>query len=77
MFKNHLTVLWKNDLKDLKLRVLPKLMLMFNGVFLFFQMDYINTSHPNFVGGSKAVEIAMQQVKSSKIATISRPKVYL
>ncbi|KAI3684725.1 hypothetical protein L6452_33950 [Arctium lappa] len=32
-------------------------------------MDYINTSHPNFVGGSKAVEIVMQQVKSSKIAT--------
>lgn len=31
-------------------------------------MDYINTSHPNFIGGSKAVEIALQQVKSSRIA---------
>lgn len=31
-------------------------------------MDYINTSHPNFVGGSKAVEIAFQQMKSSAIA---------
>lgn len=41
-------------------------------------MDYINTSHPNFVGGSKAVEIALQQVKSSRVALpISRQKVYL
>lgn len=31
-------------------------------------MDYINTSHPNFVGGSKAVEIALQQIKSYDIA---------
>ncbi|KAK6156755.1 hypothetical protein DH2020_011003 [Rehmannia glutinosa] len=31
-------------------------------------MDYINTSHPNFVGGSKAVEMALQQIKSSRIA---------
>ncbi|MFS7930845.1 putative CRAL-TRIO lipid binding domain-containing protein [Helianthus anomalus] len=38
-------------------------------------MDYINTSHPNFVGGSKEVEIALQQVKSSKIAsTIPKQK---
>ncbi|PWA63907.1 dynamin-related protein 3A [Artemisia annua] len=29
------------------------------------EMDYINTSQPNFIGGSKAVEIAIQ-VKSSK-----------
>ncbi|KAF8406115.1 hypothetical protein HHK36_008195 [Tetracentron sinense] len=34
----------------------------------FVQMDYINTSHPNFVGGSKAVEVALQQVKSSRIS---------
>lgn len=41
-------------------------------------MDYINTSHPNFVGGSKAVEIALQQVKSSRVALpISRQKVCL
>ncbi|OUZ99758.1 Dynamin central domain [Macleaya cordata] len=39
------------------------------------EMDYINTSHPNFIGGSKAVEVAMQQVKSSRAsATMSKPK---
>lgn len=39
-------------------------------------MDYINTSHPNFVGGSKAVEMAMQQVKSNRItAPVPRQKV--
>lgn len=39
-------------------------------------MDYINTSHPNFVGGSKAVEMALQQNKSSRIAApIARQKV--
>ncbi|THU68836.1 hypothetical protein C4D60_Mb08t08050 [Musa balbisiana] len=32
------------------------------------EMDYINTSHPNFVGGSKAVEVAQQQVKSARLA---------
>ncbi|CAL4945897.1 unnamed protein product [Urochloa decumbens] len=30
--------------------------------------DYINTSHPNFIGGSKAVEQAQQQVKSAKMS---------
>ncbi|WVZ67633.1 hypothetical protein U9M48_016693 [Paspalum notatum var. saurae] len=30
--------------------------------------DYINTSHPNFIGGSKAVEQAQQQVRSSKMS---------
>ncbi|GER36609.1 dynamin related protein [Striga asiatica] len=30
-------------------------------------MDYINTSHPNFIGGSKAVEMVLQVVKPSKI----------
>ncbi|KAK1414591.1 hypothetical protein QVD17_30338 [Tagetes erecta] len=44
------------------------------GHIVEMEMDYINTSHPNFVGGSKAVEIAMQQVKSSKIATSIRQK---
>ncbi|KAF2287293.1 hypothetical protein GH714_039559 [Hevea brasiliensis] len=28
--------------------------------------DYINSSHPRFIGGKKAVELAMQQVKSSQ-----------
>ncbi|GMY29136.1 dynamin-related protein 3A-like isoform X2 [Fagus crenata] len=30
------------------------------------EMDYINSSHPNFLGGSKAVELAMQQLRSSQ-----------
>ncbi|RCV28776.1 hypothetical protein SETIT_5G430200v2 [Setaria italica] len=30
--------------------------------------DYINTSHPNFIGGSKAVEQAQQQVKAAKMS---------
>ncbi|KAF8665012.1 hypothetical protein HU200_054336 [Digitaria exilis] len=30
--------------------------------------DYINTSHPNFIGGSKAVEQAQQQVKSARMS---------
>ncbi|KAL5705321.1 dynamin GTPase [Ranunculus cassubicifolius] len=39
------------------------------------EMDYINTSHPNFIGGSKAVEIALQQVKSSRAPIpLARPK---
>ncbi|KAK4401806.1 Dynamin-related protein 3A [Sesamum angolense] len=45
------------------------------GHMIEMEMDYINTSHPNFLGGSKAVEMALQQVKSSKIAaSISRQK---
>ncbi|KAI3497424.1 hypothetical protein L1887_40022 [Cichorium endivia] len=39
------------------------------GHLVEMEMDYINTSHPNFIGGSKAVEMAMQQVKSSRLAT--------
>ncbi|PKI38784.1 hypothetical protein CRG98_040825, partial [Punica granatum] len=31
------------------------------------EMDYINTSHPNFIGGSKAVETALQQIKASRM----------
>ncbi|KAK4405137.1 Dynamin-related protein 3A [Sesamum angolense] len=39
------------------------------------EIDYINTSHPNFIGGSKAVELALQQTKSARMAApISRPK---
>ncbi|GAV69550.1 Dynamin_N domain-containing protein/Dynamin_M domain-containing protein/GED domain-containing protein [Cephalotus follicularis] len=37
------------------------------GHIIEMEMDYINTSHPNFIGGSRAVEIAMQQVKSSRV----------
>ncbi|EFJ35472.1 hypothetical protein SELMODRAFT_404911 [Selaginella moellendorffii] len=32
------------------------------------EMDYINTSHPRFIGGSKAVETALQQQRGSKDA---------
>jgi dynamin 1-like protein len=35
---------------------------------LIVQEDYINTSHPNFIGGSKAVEQAQQQVRSAKMS---------
>ncbi|XP_022988688.1 dynamin-related protein 3A-like [Cucurbita maxima] len=45
------------------------------GHIIDVEMDYINTSHPNFLGGSKAVEIALQQVKSSRVSLpISRQK---
>ncbi|XP_058761952.1 dynamin-related protein 3A-like [Vicia villosa] len=32
------------------------------------EMDYINTSHPNFIGGSKALEAAVQQTRSSTVS---------
>lgn len=32
------------------------------------EMDYINSSHPNFIGGNKAVEVVMQQLRSSQDA---------
>ncbi|XP_010315139.1 dynamin-related protein 3B-like isoform X2 [Solanum lycopersicum] len=38
------------------------------GHLIEMEMDYINTSHPNFIGGTKAHEMALQQVKSSRIA---------
>ncbi|KAM1317525.1 hypothetical protein ACFX13_002882 [Malus domestica] len=45
------------------------------GHIIEMEMDYINTSHTNFVGGSKAVELALQQVKSSRIPLpLSRQK---
>jgi dynamin 1-like protein len=41
-------------------------------------MDYINTSHPNFVGGSKAVDIALQQQRSAKVpmSDLTKANVY-
>lgn len=36
-------------------------------ILLKFQMDYINSSHPNFIGGNKAVEVVMQQLRSSQV----------
>ncbi|XP_047315162.1 dynamin-related protein 3A-like [Impatiens glandulifera] len=45
------------------------------GHIIGMEMDYINTSHKNFIGGSKAVEIAQQQTKSNRItAAIPKPK---
>ncbi|KAK4424295.1 Dynamin-related protein 3A [Sesamum alatum] len=45
------------------------------GHIIEMEMDYINTSHPNFIGGSKAVELALQQTKSARMATpIARQK---
>ncbi|KAI5070335.1 hypothetical protein GOP47_0014678 [Adiantum capillus-veneris] len=36
------------------------------------EMDYINTSHPSFIGGSKAVEAALQQHRGAKASAISK-----
>ncbi|KAK9073968.1 hypothetical protein SSX86_006562 [Deinandra increscens subsp. villosa] len=36
------------------------------GHIVEMEMDHINSSHPNFIGGSKALETAMQQLKSSR-----------
>ncbi|KAK9677397.1 hypothetical protein RND81_11G140600 [Saponaria officinalis] len=36
------------------------------GHIIEMEMDYINTSHHNFVGGAKAVEIAVQHMKASR-----------
>ncbi|KAA8545668.1 hypothetical protein F0562_020881 [Nyssa sinensis] len=45
------------------------------GHIIEMETDYINTSHPNFIGGSKAVEMARQHVKSARVtAPIPRPK---
>ncbi|KAI9121231.1 hypothetical protein K1719_008264 [Acacia pycnantha] len=44
------------------------------GHIIEMEMDYINTSHPNFIGGSKALELAVQQTKSSRVPLPSRPK---
>ncbi|KAK3142828.1 hypothetical protein QOZ80_4BG0352210 [Eleusine coracana subsp. coracana] len=33
------------------------------------EMDYINTSHPNFVGGSKVIELAKHEALPSKAST--------
>uniref|UniRef100_A0A1D1ZL45 Dynamin-related protein 3A n=1 Tax=Anthurium amnicola TaxID=1678845 RepID=A0A1D1ZL45_9ARAE len=38
------------------------------------EMDYINTSHPRFIGGSKAVEVAMQQLRSLNLTAKNAPK---
>ncbi|EEF29620.1 dynamin, putative [Ricinus communis] len=40
------------------------------GHIIEMEMDYINTSHPNFIGGSKAVETALQQIKSARAVSL-------
>ncbi|XWS68209.1 hypothetical protein CRYUN_Cryun04dG0071500 [Craigia yunnanensis] len=45
------------------------------GHIIEMEMGYINTSHPNFIGGSKAVELANQQIKNNRVPLpISRSK---
>ncbi|KAK1418266.1 hypothetical protein QVD17_27409 [Tagetes erecta] len=44
------------------------------GHIVEMEMDFINSSHPNFIGGSKAVEMAMQLVKSSRNAIVPKHK---
>jgi hypothetical protein len=46
-------------------------------MILIVQEDYINTSHPNFIGGSKAVELAQQQVRSAKMSSSVVRKVWI
>ncbi|XP_021276050.1 dynamin-related protein 3A-like isoform X2 [Herrania umbratica] len=36
------------------------------GNLIEMEMDYINSSHPSFIGGNKAVELAVQQMRSSQ-----------
>lgn len=45
------------------------------GGWPLWQMDYINTSHPGFIGGSKAVEIALNQQRGAK--ALAKVAVYL
>ena len=43
---------------------------VFNTVIIYLcQMDYINTSHPSFIGGSKAVELALEQHRTTRMST--------
>ncbi|KAK5846744.1 hypothetical protein PVK06_003041 [Gossypium arboreum] len=37
------------------------------GNLIEMKMDYINSSHPSFIGGNKAVELAVKQMRSSKV----------
>ncbi|CAA3026010.1 dynamin-related protein 3A-like isoform X2 [Olea europaea var. sylvestris] len=43
------------------------------GHIIEMEMDYINTSHPNFIGGRKAVEVA-RQMTSRVAAPVARQK---
>ncbi|KAM7515808.1 hypothetical protein LguiA_005391 [Lonicera macranthoides] len=39
------------------------------GHIVEMELDYINTSHPNFLTGSKAVEVALRQIRSSRLSS--------
>ncbi|XP_047944968.1 dynamin-related protein 3A-like [Salvia hispanica] len=38
------------------------------------QMDFINTSNPDFIGGRKAIEVASEQVKSRIVGPVAKHK---
>ncbi|KAI3518997.1 hypothetical protein L1887_07957 [Cichorium endivia] len=42
------------------------------GHLVEMEMDHINTSHPNFIGGNKAVEVASHQVRSYRLGSTMR-----
>ncbi|XP_071735387.1 dynamin-related protein 3A-like [Rutidosis leptorrhynchoides] len=45
------------------------------GHIVEMEVDYINTSHPNFIGGNKAVENALHQVRSHRLVSpLARPR---
>ncbi|XP_057530949.1 dynamin-related protein 3A-like [Amaranthus tricolor] len=45
------------------------------GHIIEMETDYINTSHPNFIGGNRALEMAQQQIRSSMvIVPVSRQR---
>uniref|UniRef100_A0A5B7C9S5 Putative dynamin-related protein 3A-like n=1 Tax=Davidia involucrata TaxID=16924 RepID=A0A5B7C9S5_DAVIN len=45
------------------------------GHIIEMELDYINTSHSKFIGGNKAVEVALQQIRSSRVpAQMPRPR---
>uniref|UniRef100_A0A7C8YHR1 Uncharacterized protein n=1 Tax=Opuntia streptacantha TaxID=393608 RepID=A0A7C8YHR1_OPUST len=44
------------------------------GHIIAMEMDYINTSHPNFIGGSRALDVAQQQVRSSSVVPLPRQR---
>ena len=37
--------------------------------------DYINTDHPEFIGGSRAVEVVMESMQMRKAAAAAKAKV--
>lgn len=50
------------------LSIKVKLQFLIHSNYSNLQMDYINTCHPNFIGGSNALEVAMQQTRSSRLS---------